>query len=776
MSSTPDQTRYAYPKYKVFIYGVEVTDDCVSINKTEHDGNAPGSCSITLLNEFDKYICTTQDMMTLVGMKEGTKLNIPWLNGLASDQSANATLSGPEVGSDDYTLNVAENIRKEQRLDGTLDDRKASVLINKNVQLQRIKLSDRKDPKGNPITETDSFKYYGTSIKRYPIADGSPIFNAMDPVRVAMRDPFNPNRWYWHFSGFVSDIVDNSDENNAKTLTIVCEDPTKLFRYTRVALNPGVIDANAVVQEEDLAVQTFWASFLSGFNLPEMFFTLIFGPDKAGTEQIFEQNAGISKTSNIATRIRGIGHFALDGSTYCTFGPEPTSPSTKQEGITKTLADVKPPQKLGGNALQTWQSLIDHEVQPSDLWTMATEADRQNESVILERGNFVSKDSDGKLLIAGERGGETGVIDYIGTHPEEYLIDGGRLMMLVPNSLGSDNSKILLEELTQSNFVNTEWSSVGEIMKDVVDRIQFVMYASPRGDIVIEPPLYDFDPDDFGLEAISGDAFLNTLPTDQIATGHSDQSNAVKVLGTGELKFPGRDRGPYGANYIILKRDTFKWESAFVDEKVYTVGICANALVQNWPSIGNTSIIGDMAVVRLPDLIPLYGVRPAPITPPGYIASPEGAALYANIQLNKLNADAHTFNIQHVPNIKLWVNRPLYIQGRNCIATTKQVTQSITWGAQGDMSSMSDVYAVRTWNGLVSANDKTEPIFTTIGGLGSHALNYKVLFKTETVPDNSQGNQKDTSLSIGSKSSLQGGGFNTASGTIDTSKSTNGVP
>ncbi len=728
-----EQARYAYPKYKVFIFGVEVTDDCVGISKTEHESGAPNTCTVTLLNESDDYVITTNDMATLVGVPGG-KVNIPWLNGLAGvDQSSNP-------------LNKAVGRGKE--ITGIQSKRKTAILNRKNSVIQQINQSDRQGPTGTPISETNLTNYYGTSVKRYPFADGAPIFHSMDPVRIAMRDPFNPARWYWHFSGFVSDMVESTDENNVKTLNIVVEDPSKLFRYTRVFLNPGIIDAKVVIADEDLRVQSFYASFLRGLSLPEIFFTLFFGPDRAGTEKTSQSSTSATGKSKLSTKVRGIGHFALDASTYCTFGPEPEAVAPKSSDSTnksptgkRGLVDVKPPQKLGGangDSLQTWQSLIDHEVQPSDLYTMATEADRAVANLIEDRASSLGKNGD-KLLVED-------VIGYIGSHPEQYLVDGGRLMMLIPASLGSENNAIMMNDIIQSYALNSEWHSAGEIMMEVISRIQFVMYATPKGDIVIEPPLYDFDPDDFGLKPISGDSFADSLPSSNSGSG---KDNAISILALGELKFPGYDRGPYGRSYIILKRDTYKWESAFIDEKVYTIAICPHNIVQNWDTIPNTSIIGDMQVVRLPDLIPLYGVRPAPITPRGYLATSEAAHLFAAITLAKLNADSHNASIQHVPNIKLWLNRPIYVEGRNFIGTTKQITNTITWGAAGDMNTTSDLYAIRTWGGQVSEKDPTQPIFTTIGGQGSRPLDYSILFKKAEVPlkkvDNSQ---QDTSAKM----------------------------
>jgi hypothetical protein len=730
-SSTSGHVRYAFPKFKVFIYGVEVTDDVVALNKTEHDGSAPNTCQITLLNEFDKYILTTQDMVALAGVPGG-KLTIPWPNGNdAVDQSDGGIFLGANQGTDLYNASI--NLIPQSR--------KRDILLAKSNAVQKVDASSWQDMLGNSITDPDLLNYFGTSIKKYPLADGLPIFSPMDSVRVAMRDPFNPRRWYWYFAGFVSDLVDNIDENNVKTLTVAVEDPTKLFRYSRVFINPGILDAKTVINEEDLKVQSFYASFLRNMSLPEIFFTLVFGPDKAGTLKILEKSiTSANVKSAYATRMRGIGHFAFDSSSIFTFGGGDTDTYPTRAG--------KFPQYIDG--LQTWQSLIDHEVQPSDIITMAKEEDRDS-GAAAARANGMLLDADGKLNTEA-------VINYIGTHWDEYLVDGGKLMLLIPDSFGVNNTDLMMLDVIQSYNMNSECNTMGKLMIDVVERIQFSMYATPKGDIIIEPPLYDFDPDDFGLKPISGDSFVSTLPpstksetsrgpggSTRSNEGHPGQfdntvgyipqvsvrgliENFASVLAKAEAKFPGRDRGPYGSSYIIPKHDTYRIEAAFVDEKVQTVATCGYMWVKNQMGIGDSSSLGKLAKAQRLSLIPIYGVRVMPLQPRGYMSTPDSAHLYAEISLDKLNSDAHTTNVMHVPNIKLWINRPIYVQVRNFIGTTKQVTQSLTWGAAGDMSSTSDLYAIRTWDGSVAKADPTQPVYTTIGGVGSSPINYARLY------------------------------------------------
>ncbi len=736
MSEPSDQVRYAYPKYRVFIFGVEVTDDCVAINIDSHIGGTPNTCQITILNQYDKYIVTTSDMAVLSG--NTNQINLPWTN---KKRAASQKLGRPGTGS------------TEAGLGSIKPERKRSILTAKFKETQSIDSGTRTTPVGDPLPESTA-KYYGNFIKHFPMSDGAPIFNVMDPVRVAMRDPFNPNRWYWHFAGFVSDLVDNSNENNAKQLTILVEDVTKLFRYTRLAINPGVLDHKAAVQSEDIRVQSFYTNFLRGFTLPEVFFTLIFGPDKAGTEKVLSRNVSGSGSTNMSTALKGIGHFSFDASSYCTFGSK--AEDSEDEGG-KALTDVKEEREI--KELKDWQALIDHEVQPSDLYTMATQTDREISGLI--DGRAADLGSDGGILNTED------VVGYIGIHPQEYPVDGGKLMMLIPNSLGTNNARILLDDIIQAYPMNSEFHSAGAVMEEIVERIQFAMYCTPKGDLVIEPPLYDFDPDDFGLlDDVKKDgtaipffqsgAVLQSQSANALGGSTRDTVDAVDILARGERLFPGGTRGPFGDNYIILKRDTYSWESAFVDEKVYTIAVCPWSIVQNWPDVGDTGIVGDLALKRLEDLIPLYGIRPIPITPRGYIASREAATLYASITLDHLNADAHTVNVQHVPNIQLWLNRPIYVEGRNMIGTTKQISHSITWGAAGTMDTTSDLYAVRTWNGMVSEDDPTQPIFTRIGaGHGSEAIDYAVLWKTAKVPAPSSLPQGSTQTS--NKSTIEYG-------------------
>lgn len=689
------QARYAYPKFKVFIFGIDISVDVLAIKVSSHDGKSPNTCMITLQNPGNRYIITTDDISETIGYD---KVVVPWLKQTSIDDIKN-------VVEQPYGAEIYNSKSRP-----VMDPVKQRVLTAKNKVVQKLPLSDRRDPFGNPI-ESNFANYYGEEIKRYPVADGAPIFHPMDPVRVFMRDPFDPARWYHHFCGFISDMIESIGSNGESELNIQVEDPMKLLRLTRVYLNPGILDAKSVIQQADLRAQSFNAHYMKGFDLPEVLFTTIFGPDRVGAEKLQQRQVVTpdGRESAITTRLRGIGHFSYTASGIFTFGPEgeftldnKTWDSTNQPQPTTKLYDMKVPVNLAN--LSQWQYVIDHEVQPSDLHTM------YNGDISLD---ITYIRSIARLAPDGLIDPEW-IIDYIGSNPDQYLVDGGRLLILIPNSLGVQNRSVIIKDIINSYAMNSEWQSVAEILYDVIDRLQFSMYCTPKGDIVIEPPLYDFSPSDFGMT---------------IQTKSAGDINQLTNVVFGEALFPSRQRGPFGPRYVVTKRDTVNLESAFTDDKVHTIAVVAKQIFPGWESLPNTAIIGDLSVVKLPDLIPIYGARQAPITHKNFVSTPEGANLYANLTLNKLNADAHTFTVGIDANIGMWVNRPIYIEKRNAIATTRRVDHSLSWGARGSMDTRIDLHATRTWTGQLD-NDGY-PIYNTIGGPGGRPLDYSVLFKVK---------------------------------------------
>jgi hypothetical protein len=135
-----------------------------------------------------------------------------------------------------------------------------------------------------------------------------------------------------------------------------------------------------------------------------------------------------------------------------------------------------------------------------------------------------------------------------------------------------------------------------------------------------------------------------------------------------------------------------------------------------------------------------------PITPKGYIATEQAAKLYGEIMLNRANADAHSAKVMHMPNLKVWLNRPLYVEKRNYIATIKKINHNLIWNS--DMSTSCDINSFRMWDGSMDKDNPNRPVFTHLGSGASRHLDYAQLFKSRPKPKESNTNNAPTKLPL----------------------------
>lgn len=638
-----------FPSFKVFIYGLEVTNDATSITITASDGKYPDTAAITLQNNFDKYIFTMTDML-------------------------NTIQSGPT----DKIVTPAGPLPLPQTFD--VPDEDKSRVIKQKLTANVTTVTAENPREAYPINFESAAPAY-----RYPFQVGKPIFHPNDPIRIALRDEADPNVWYWAFAGFMSDFTDSVTPNQARTVTIVGESVSKLLRYARFTSNPGIADINSLMVKTlngDIQSRTAMANVFIGATLPQMMFAMLFGIsafDEASGGAIQSTDSNIYVTSSVLHHDvvyawgggslqyfkSGIGHIRLN---------DPTTPLAGRstvfeygDGISSSH-DGDVPQQLESrsiNNLEEYQMAIDTMVIMDDLVNMAA----PSTSPIHALPNDTI----------------TQIIEYIGRHPEIYPIDGGRLMMLIPKGLGVGNREIVTRDLMSGSYaMNTEWITRAQLIFDMVDRIEFVMYTTGKGDFCVEFPLVDFKPADFGK---------------------------------------------YANRYVIGNQDISNIDSAFIDAKVATQVIGIRTPVKNRSEVFVTPLMrttGNTKVTTLWHLIPMYGVRQIPITTKGYISSFDGVEIYNHISLNRTNADAYTQKLNMNPRFSAQINRPYYIQYRNHIGTTRNYSHNITWGVGGSVTSNLNFSSMRGWAGDIDI-ETGDMIFTPIGGWSSRPYGYDIM-------------------------------------------------
>jgi len=674
--TTRGQVRHAFPAFRVFIFGVDVTEDVLDVDVDWNKGRAPNTCTITLANPDDKYVYTTTDLTTI--FTDVTQLafqrKISKLVEAGQDPDKLTEIYVDEQDIEDAILYNVQYITPE--IKRTVVGRKITVRVP-NVAAPEV---DGQESSLNPLIG-DAF--------RYPFQAEDPIFHPNDPIRVFFRDPYVPTRWYHMFAGFVSNFDDNVDENNQRILTIGGEGPLKQFRYARVTFNPGIIDINAIKQEElDVVVRTFWSSGLANLTLPELLFFIVFGNDPENDDKFSLRRDSPVGAAVAQATIGGVGNFSYKRSAVLEYGP------TSSGGVEDALKgiNITPIEDLS-----QWQSLIDHEVKITDI-----------EEMIIENGDSTPYMND--VVRYGDGTPDpTSVITIIGENPQDFPVDGGRLLLLLPASFHpSVNREATLRDILKNPAMQTEFSSRLRIIFDSIERIEFVFYESPKGDLICEFPLYDFDPDDWSLEE---SAKLVTIDNGRLFT-------LVNETDT---------RGPFGSRYVITKRDTINFSKQITDEKVRTQIVGHFNIAQGYAELGLAKEFQSGAVITLKHLVPLYGLRLEQTDPKGIIITKEAAHAYAHITLNKMNADSRNMGINALPNFGLWLNRPIFITQRNCIGTTSSLRHSIKWGMGGSVDTRINIGYLRGWDGLLDKSGN--PVYATIGGLPSRPLNYKLLFK-----------------------------------------------
>ena len=129
-------------------------------------------------------------------------------------------------------------------------------------------------------------------------------------------------------------------------------------------------------------------------------------------------------------------------------------------------------------------------------------------------------------------------------------------------------------------------------------------------------------------------------------------------------------------------------------------------------------------------MVGTYGIRQLPLQPRGFIATELGARVYTAACLNRANADAFSQTADVIPNLNIWINRPVMVNMTDHYGTVRTVTQNISWGSRGRMQTTMGLSYMRGWDGTIKQNEDGgyDKIYYTIGGIAGRPLNYYAMY------------------------------------------------
>ena len=312
--------RAAFPAFRIFIYGQEVSGDVTEVRINQSGGSmdrSPSTCSFSLVNIGDKYILDHSDMVALAS---GRNNLVAALGKNVADYEAAQKKLKDAAGEDD---NVVADMTRILASSGQLEDlntfldvaySKSSMTNSFQSYWADDKVPDKikyhvMEKKATKIQDgfssADFYEKLGAAADSYtsdpimlnidvkgnlyvyPFSEGDCIFHPNDPIRIAFRDPFDPSIWYWIFTGFMDGWVEDRGSNQESIVTIVGTDVTKIARYSSfqsntdasldksiTALFPGMFDSSV----SELNWQAFQETFAK-FSIFEILELLFFGKD-----------------------------------------------------------------------------------------------------------------------------------------------------------------------------------------------------------------------------------------------------------------------------------------------------------------------------------------------------------------------------------------------------------------------------------------------------------------------------------------------------------------
>lgn len=669
-----------FPSYRAFIAGFEVTEDCVDIGSNWSAGRAPSFASFQLLNLNDKYIMRREDLVILHPSQV-----FPLVN-----QSPDSDLAKI------YDLVINQN---QRILDSANDPTSIKYKVITKKQHPAYQITT------NPIDPFTGNSLGAQQADIYPFIEGKSIFHQNDPVRIFVQDPFDPQVWYFWFSGSVTKIGDDvSGTNLEKTITINCEDVSKSLRYARYTINPGLRDPNQISTQEDLITFNGFTTPLSGHSLPEAADIVVFGD--VGKD-------GLPDSALISVPV-----VARDGSTFNRIMSKTAAGNFKFLDPTKriyTLAKSANPRR-STITLKNWQDqVLNHVVDVTDLEILRARSDNpETASQVLTRLE--------NAVAVAQANGTFGasltqqIITEIGTDPANYPVDGGTLYMLLPEGLDQLGTDVVAKEFVSSIAMVSEFKDRRSLMYDLVDRVEFVFYADPKGNLVVEFPLFDFDPDDFSDVSVQGKKHTSQ---DALVP---DSVRFTIIAPSGTVSFDNEKR------FIIEDETVESFGATDDDAPVKTVCLTVPVVTRSEQALTGNSLqnaVRNPLAVRLDALIPIYGARFIQGDSRKTVETERAALISSAIELNKANANAYTIKLTMLPRFAAWLNRPMLFRHRNHIGTAMSIAHKITWGS--GISTTIGLGYLRGWTGEVDTA-AARLIYKPIGGAQSRPINYAELF------------------------------------------------
>lgn len=321
-------------------------------------------------------------------------------------------------------------------------------------------------------TKEDNNPVDDTGVRQYPINIYGNVFTKNDPIRIAIHNPLTEDdQWFFRFTGFVDAKPEDEDYvMGSQTIRMQCYCMKALTQRQRINSVQVGVKGGPVVKEQLVNSKKAY-TFFADLDKPTSFTHPL-------ANKKFEQGMSDLIVGNTKEGWNGIGQFT--------------------RGVTvsfQTASYLKGDKRCTN--LEDWYAICLFGVDKKFLtWAEINNIGRQ-------------------------------------TLPEgKYWPINCQMHILLPKG-GTGANNLVEYEHAEGGSTSREWTSRYDAISDLCQRIDYQWWTSGMGDQIVEFPMYDFSPKDFG-------EFSSVMTIDQHAKkGTMDEDSGEVVTAIAVTGMPG---------------------------------------------------------------------------------------------------------------------------------------------------------------------------------------------------------------------------------------------
>lgn len=291
---------------------------------------------------------------------------------------------------------------------------------------------------------------------------GDLVIGKHDPIMIFAHNPYTEaDEWYPVFCGFINTANERTDETTGESsITLQCYCVRALMKQMRVVINPAIaqIEPDVVFGQKDAG---YFADLLN-FNSS--------GFTDATYGLPLEQIVCLLVTGSISSKVKSDLTSAPDG----------------QEASTNFVSG-----KTNSNAIGRF--FTGEVMRYEGAAAAGVPASTGEDSKTLEEWHALTVFGPDKKFMPESEVNEIGLNSYIGGSFDPWT----RQMHFLLPSNGS-NVKNLSELVVADNLQQFQFSNRWEMIHTLARLLDYQFMTTPFGDLILEFPMYDFVPEDFG--------------------------------------------------------------------------------------------------------------------------------------------------------------------------------------------------------------------------------------------------------------------------------------